>query len=118
MRRKLFLTLPIVDFVEATELKEAEVMEVAASEGVFLCLCRSMELSEVVCIDCEALGGSGTTASSDAWLMMPKPEKPFVIKLIGVVESSGRLIPNRSAVSSSSRSRSSSLCSILKTTFR
>ena len=36
---------------------EAEVMEVAVGEGVFLCLICSMELSEAVCVDSEAREG-------------------------------------------------------------
>lgn len=36
---------------------EAEVIDVAVSEGVFACLICSMELSDAVCVDSEAREG-------------------------------------------------------------
>ena len=60
IRRKLFLTLEIFDLSDVIELREAEVMDVAANEGVFLCLRCSTELSELVWMDCEARGGVGS----------------------------------------------------------
>ena len=36
---------------------EAEVIDVAVGEGVFLCLIRSMELSDAAWVDCEAREG-------------------------------------------------------------
>ena len=68
-RRKPFLTLTIFDLLDVTELNEAEVIDVAANDGVFLCLCCSIELSEAVWIDGEALEGSGRIGSEGSALM-------------------------------------------------
>lgn len=79
MRLSPLLTLTILDLLEATELSEAEVMDVAASDGVFLCLCCSIELSEAVCIDGDALESGGGMVSEGSALMF-KPEKLLVTR--------------------------------------
>ena len=70
------------DLLDATELSEAEVIDVAASDGVFLCLCCSMELSEAVSIEGDALrasGGIGSEGSEGSGLRW-MPEKLLVMR--------------------------------------
>lgn len=87
----------MLDLLDATELREAEVREVAASEGVFLCPCCSIELSEAVCIECDSLVGEGGSGSEGS-LLISRPEMPLVIKFRVVLGSWGTLIPSSSAV--------------------
>lgn len=51
IRRNPFLTFAMFDFLDDTELIDVEVMDVAVREGVFLCLCCSIDASDTVCVD-------------------------------------------------------------------